>query len=44
MEAQTINRVTYLDMLKETFHDDTQPDAWFQQEGATSHIAAEVMD
>lgn len=43
MATQTINRVTYLDMLKETFHDDTHPDEWFQQDGATAHTAGEVL-
>ena len=43
MEAQSINRVTYLEMLRETFHDDTHPDEWFQQDGATAHTAGEVM-
>ena len=44
MEEQTLNRVPYLNMLKETFHDDTHPDEWFQQDGATVHNAGEVMD
>ena len=42
METQTIKRVSYLDKLKETFHDDTHPDEWFQQDGATAHTATEV--
>ena len=41
--TQTINGVTYLNMLKGTFHDDTHPDEWFQQDGATAHTAGEVM-
>jgi hypothetical protein len=43
LETQSINRVTYLDMLKEIIHDDTHPDQWFQQDGATAHTAGEVM-
>ena len=41
MKSQTINRVTYLNMLKETFHDDTNSDKWLQQDGATAHTAGE---
>ena len=44
IEAQAINMVSYLNLLKETFHDDTHPDEWFQQDGATAHTAGEVMD
>ena len=31
-------------MLKETFHDDTHSDEWFQEDGATAHTAGELMD
>ena len=39
-----MNLVPYLEMLKETFDDDTHPGEWFQQDGATVYDAAEVMD
>ena len=38
-QLQTITSDTYLDMLTRILLNNTYPDEWFQQDGATAHTA-----
>ena len=43
-QPQIINSVTYLKMLTTILSNNTYPDEWFQQDGATAHTARVNMD
>ena len=39
----TVNSETYLEMLTAMFSENTYPDEWFQQDGATAHTSRNVI-